>query len=414
VYRAPGRYEGTFVRERLVDMAARKLGLDPVDLRRRNLIARSEYPYATGTHALGSETVYDTGDPGRLLEQALDAIGFEGFRERQATWREQGETLLGLGVGMFVEKSGYGPWEYGRLEVSPAGDVVLYSGTAALGQGIDTVLSQVVAEELSIEPDELRVIHGETDRVPFGIGAFASRGAVVGGTAALVTAQRLKQKLLKLASHELEAAESDLELVAGAVQVRGTPFRRRTFGELAQAALPGQPLPEGMEPGLTESAVWDVDHMTYPAGACICTVEVDPASGGVTVLDVAVAYDIGRAINPTIVEGQIHGGVVQGIGGALLEEVRWDGDGQPLCTTFMDYLLPGATEAPRSLHVILDESTPTTLNPLGAKGAGEAGITGMGAAVANAVCDALAPEGAELLKLPITPADVRRAARSRA
>jgi CO/xanthine dehydrogenase Mo-binding subunit len=165
-----------------------------------------------------------------------------------------------------------------------------------------------------------------------------------------------------------------------------------------------------MEPGLTESAVWSVDHMTYPVGAVVATVEVDPGSGGVTVLDVAVAYDIGRAINPAIVEGQIHGGVVQGIGGALLEEVRYDADGQPLCTTFMDYLLPGAMEAPRSLHVILDESTPTTLNPLGAKGAGEAGITGMGAAIANAVSDALRPSGAEILKLPITPADVRRAA----
>jgi carbon-monoxide dehydrogenase large subunit/6-hydroxypseudooxynicotine dehydrogenase subunit gamma len=267
-----------------------------------------------------------------------------------------------------------------------------------------------VADELGAAPADVRVVHGETDRVPFGIGAFASRGAVVGGTAALVTAQRLRAKMLRLASHELEVSESDLELADNGVQVRGAPFRRRTFAELARAALPGEPLPEGMEPGLTESAVWSVDHMTYPSGACLCTVEVDPGSGGVSVLDVVVAYDIGRALNPTIVEGQIHGGVVQGIGGALLEEVRYDADGQPLCTTFMDYLLPGATEAPRSLRVILDETTPSELNPLGAKGAGEAGITGMGAAVANAVSDALAPAGGETTKLPITPADVRRAA----
>jgi carbon-monoxide dehydrogenase large subunit len=410
VYRAPGRYEGTFVRERLIDIAAHRIGLDPVELRRRNFIARSDYPYKVGTRALGSDTEYDTGDPGRLLDQALDAIGFDGFRQDQAARREAGGSPIGLGVGMFVEKSGYGPWEYGRIEVSPAGDVVLYSGMASVGQGIDTTLAQVVAEELGTQPGDVRVVHGETDRVPFGIGAFASRGAVVGGSAALLTAQRLKRKMLRIASHELEVSESDLEVADGAVHVRGAPFRRRTLADLARAAQPGQPLPDDMEPGLTESAVWSVDHMTYPVGAVVATVEVDPGSGGVTVLDVAVAYDIGRAINPAIVEGQIHGGVVQGIGGALLEEVRYDADGQPLCTTFMDYLLPGAMEAPRSLHVILDESTPTTLNPLGAKGAGEAGITGMGAAIANAVSDALRPSGAEILKLPITPADVRRAA----
>jgi carbon-monoxide dehydrogenase large subunit len=410
VYRAPGRYEGTFVRERLVDMAARRLGMDPIELRRRNMIQRSEYPYAVGTRALGSDTVYDKSDPLSLLEQAAEAIDAEGFRSRQAAARADGGPLLGLGVGMFVEKSGYGPWEYGRIEVSPAGEVVLYTGIAALGQGLATTLAQVVADELGAAPADVRVVHGETDRVPFGIGAFASRGAVVGGTAALVTAQRLRAKMLRLASHELEVSESDLELADNGVQVRGAPFRRRTFAELARAALPGEPLPEGMEPGLTESAVWSVDHMTYPSGACLCTVEVDPGSGGVSVLDVVVAYDIGRALNPTIVEGQIHGGVVQGIGGALLEEVRYDADGQPLCTTFMDYLLPGATEAPRSLRVILDETTPSELNPLGAKGAGEAGITGMGAAVANAVSDALAPAGGEITKLPITPADVRRAA----
>lgn len=410
VYRAPGRYEGTFVRERLIDMAARRLGMDPVELRRRNLIKAADMPYAVGTTALGSDTVYDSGDLPGLLEQGVAAIGYDDFRRRQAAERARG-THLGLGVGMFVEKSGYGPWEYGRLEVSPTGKVVLYSGVASLGQGVDTTLAQVVAEELTADLGDIHIVHGDTDRVPYGIGAFASRGAVVGCSTTLAATQKLKRKLLRLASHELEVAEPDLEVVAGGVQVRGAPFRRRTLGELAAAALPGRRLPDDMEPGLSESAIWNVDHMTYPGGACICTVEVDPACGGVDVLDVVVAYDIGRALNPMIVEGQIHGGVVQGIGGALLEEIRYDADGQPLCTSFMDYLLPGSMEAPRSVRVILDESTPSPLNPLGAKGAGEAGITGMGAAVANAVTDALSPFGAEILKLPITPADVRRAVR---
>ena len=413
VYRAPGRYEGTFVRERLLDMAARRLGMDPVEIRRRNVIAREEMPYAVGTRALGSDTVYDTGDPGRLLDQVVDAIGYDDVRRRQAG-EPEGRVRLGVGVTLFVEKSGYGPWEYGRIEVSPAGRVVLYSGVASVGQGIDTTLAQIVAAELGTEPSAVDVVHGDTDRVPFGIGAFASRGAVVGGTVSLAAAHKVKEKLLRVAGEELEVAESDLELVGGHVQVRGAPFRRLALGEIAAAMLPGERHSDADDPGLTASAVWSPEHMTYPGGACACTVEVDIGSGGIQVLDVAVAYDIGRAVNPLIVEGQIHGGVVQGIGGALLEEIRYDADGQPLCTSFMDYLLPGAMEAPHSIQIILDESTPTPLNPIGAKGAGEAGITGLGACVANAVSDALAPYGGEIMRLPIAPYDVRRIVRGAA
>jgi CO/xanthine dehydrogenase Mo-binding subunit len=406
VYRAPGRYEGTFVRERLVDIAARRLGIDPVDFRLRNLIRKDEMPYDTHTTALGSRTVYDSGDYAGLLRQALAAVGYEGVRARQRERR--GGPFLGIGVSCFVEKSGYGPWEYTRVEVSPAGEVVLYTGVSSLGQGISTTLAQVVASELKVGLEAIDVVYGDTDRVPFGIGAFASRGAVVGGSSAHAAVGKLKQKLFRLAAQELEAAEDDLELVEGGVQVRGVPARRLSLATLARAALPGRPLPDEMEPGLAASAVWNVDHMTYPGGACVCTVEVDAETGHVAVRDFAVAYDIGRAINPVIVEGQIHGGIAQGIGGALLEEIRYDEDGQPLCTSFMDYLLPSSMEVPTRISVILDESTPTPLNPLGAKGAGEAGITGVGACIANAVSDALQAFGVEITRLPITPAGLRR------
>jgi carbon-monoxide dehydrogenase large subunit len=406
VYRAPGRYEGTFVRERLVDIAAHRLGTDPVELRLRNLVTKEEMPYDAGTVAIGFATVYDSGDYPGLLRKAVEAIDYDAVRARQRA-RVDGP-YLGVGFSCFVEKSGYGPWEYTRVEVSPTGHVVVYSGVAALGQGLATTLAQVVAGELKIGLDEIDVVHGDTDRVPFGIGAYASRGAVVGGTSAFRAAGRLREKLFELAAHLLEASPDDLELVEGGVQVRGVPARRLSLAALATSSLPGNRLPEGMDPGLSASDVWTIDHMTYPGGAVACTVEVDIETGHIAVREVAVAYDIGRALNPVIVEGQIHGGIAQGIGGALLEQIRYDDDGQPLCTSFMDYLLPGSGEVPDRIAVILDESTPTPLNPLGAKGAGEAGITGVGACIANAVSDALQAFGVEITRLPIMPAEIRR------
>ena len=407
VYRAPGRYEGTFVRERLVDIVAHRLGIDPVELRMRNLVTKDEMPYDTGVKAIGHPTVYDTGDYPRLLQQAVEAIDYESMRVRRRE-RVDDSHRLGVGVSCFVEKSGYGPWEYARVEIAPSGHVAVYIGVSALGQGMVTTIAQIVAEELKVGLEEIDVVYGDTDRVPFGVGAYASRGAVVGGTVAYRATGRLKDKLFELAAHRLEASVDDLELVEGGVQVKGVPSRRLSLSALATAALPGNRLPDGMDPGLSASDVWTVDQMTYPGGAVACTVDVDVETGHVAVRDLAVAYDIGRAINPVIVEGQIHGGAVQGIGGALLEEIRYDDDGQPLCTSFMDYLLPGAGEAPARIVVILDETTPTPLNPLGAKGAGEAGITGVGACVANAVSDALLPFGAEVTRLPIRPSDVRR------
>ncbi len=413
VYRAPGRYEGTFVRERLVDMAAHRLGLDPVELRMRNFVQPEQMPYSTGASALGSPTVYDSGNYPSLLEQAVKAIGYHDLRAKQQAERDsnaQGHAhrYLGIGVSSFVEKSGYGPWEFARVEVSTSGEAVLFTGISSVGQGMSTALAQIVAEELTIEHTAVDVIYGDTDRVPFGVGAYASRGTVVGGSAALGAVRKVKDMVFALASEHLEASRDDLELAGGVVSVKGAPDRRVSLGDLAAAALPGRELPAEMEPGLAASNVWNTDHMTYPGGACACTVVVDVESGAVDVLDFVVAYDIGRAINPLIVEGQVHGGVVQGIGGALLEEMRYNEDGQPLCTSFMDYLLPTSMEAPRSIHTILDESTPSPLNPLGAKGAGEAGITGVGACIANAVSDALQPFGVEITKLPITHGDLRR------
>jgi CO/xanthine dehydrogenase Mo-binding subunit len=402
VYRAPGRYEGTFVRERLMDILAHRLDVDPEEFRRRNLITPEEMPYDTGVDMHG-QIVYDNGNYPRLLDLAVEAFDYERMRALQR--EERGSSRLGIGIGFFVEKAGLGPWEYSRVEITPSGRVLVYTGLSAVGQGMVTTLAQLAADELGVDESSVDVVYGVTDRVPYGIGTFASRGAVVGGTAVLGAIGKVKDKMRGLAALELEAAEDDIEFVDGGAQVRGVPASRLSLGELAAAALPGKSLPDGIEPGLGAGEAWIPDHMTYSGGVVICSVRVDVETGIVDVGDFVCSYDIGRAINPMLVEGQLEGGIVQGIGGALLEELRFDDEGQPLCTSFMDYLLPSSTNAPASVRIILDESTPSSLTPNGSKGAGEAGIAGAGAAVANAVSDAL---GAEVARVPISPADVRR------
>jgi carbon-monoxide dehydrogenase large subunit len=398
-YRGPGRYEGTFVRERLMDIAARTLGLDPVELRRRNLISPSEMPYEVAGALMNQPTVYDCGDYRSALDQALEAVGYVTARADQAAALREGR-YVGIGIGCVVEKAGLGPWEYARVEVDATGHVAVYSGVAAVGQGIETTLAQVCAAELNVPAETITVVHGDSAQVPFGVGGFASRGAAVALPAAMEAARKVRAKIFRVAAALLEAHADDLVLEGGAVHVRGVPDRRVTLRELARAAVPGPP---GMEPGLHATHFFEAPRMTYPYGTHVAVVEVDAETGCVALKKYAITYDVGRAVNPMIVDGQLVGALGQGIGGALLEELAYDENGQLLTTTLMDYLLPTAMEMPESTAVRILEETPTPLNPLGVKGVGEGGSSGAGAAIANAVADALGPLNVSVTSLPLSP-----------
>ena len=396
-YRSPGRFEANFVRERLIDMVAHRLGIDPADVRRRNLIRHEEMPYDLGKHPFHF-MVYDTGDFPAQFEQALERIGYEEIKTTCAEAKEDGRAM-GVGIGCFVETSGIGPWEYARVEVDNAGKVVLYSGCNSVGQGIATALSQIVADELQISIDDVRVVHGDTAKVPYGNGSNASRSTVMAGSAAVGASRKVKDKLLRLAAAALEIDSSDLILHDGKVVARGAPERSLGFADLAELALPGPALKNGIPPGISEEDFFATDKRPFPYGVHVAVVEVDRETGMIKILDYLVTEDVGRKINPMIIEGQMAGGLAQGIGGAFLEEFVYDEDGQPLATSFMDYLLPTAMEIPKA-QLISTEDFPSPHNPLGVKGAGEGGITAAGAALANAVSNAL---GVEVTRLPLKP-----------
>lgn len=396
-YRSPGRYEANFVRERLLDMASHQLGLDPAEVRRRNLILPEEMPYDHGKHPF-HYTVYDSGDLPGQLDAALHHMEYEELRQRCAVHRAQGRAM-GVGIGCFVETSGIGPWEYARVEVDNTGDVVLYSGVNSVGQGIATALSQIVADELCVSIDAVRVVHGDTAKVPYGNGSNASRSTVMGGSAAVGASRKVKEKLFRLASTELEIDVSDLMLADGRISVRGALERSLDFTALARLALPGPALAQGFTPGISEEEFFATDKRPFPYGVHVAVVEVDRETGMIKILDYLVMEDVGRKINPMLIEGQMAGGLAQGIGGALLEEFAYDEDGQPQSTSFMDYLIPTAMDVPRG-QFISTEDFPSPHNPLGVKGAGEGGITAAGAALANAVSDAL---GVEVTRLPLKP-----------
>jgi CO/xanthine dehydrogenase Mo-binding subunit len=396
-YRSPGRYEANFVRERLLDMVAHRLDLDPADVRRRNFIRREEMPYDHGRHPY-HYVVYDTGDFPGQFERALEQVGYERLTTTCADAKKEGRAV-GVGIGCFVETSGRGPWEYARVEVDNAGKVLLYSGCNSLGQGIATALSQIVADELEVSIDDVRVVHGDTAKVPFGNGSNASRSTVMAGSAAVGASRKVKEKLLRLASIALEIDSGDLFLRNGQVVARGAPERSISFDALARLALPGPALRTGIRPGISEEDFFVTDKRPFPYGVHVALVEVDRETGEIKILDYLVTEDVGKKINPMIIEGQMAGGLAQGIGGALLEEFVYDDAGQPLATSFMDYLMPTAMEMPKA-QFISTEDFPSPLNPLGVKGAGEGGITAAGAALANAVSNAL---GVEVTKLPLKP-----------
>ncbi len=404
-YRSPGRYEAAFVRERIMDLVAHRLGLDPAEVRRRNFVRPDQMPYDAGPHPY-HKVVYDSGNYPGLLEKALARIDYDRLRAACEAAKREGRAM-GIGLGCFVETSGLGPWEYARIEIDRAGKVVLYSGCASLGQGVETVLAQIVADELKVPFEDVRVVHGDTDLVPFGVGSNASRTTVMAGSAAFKAAQKVKQKLLGVAAQAFEIDPDDLLLADGRISVRGAPERSLTLAEVVRLAAPGSALKSGIAPGITEADFFASDRRPFPYGVHIALVEVDRETGLVKVLKYLLAEDIGRAINPMLVEGQMVGGLAQGLGGALLEEFVYDANGQSLSTSFMDYLIPTAMEVP-NVDLLLSEEAPSPLNPLGVKGAGEGGIAAAGGALANAVSDAI---GAEVTRLPMKPEYVLELAR---
>jgi carbon-monoxide dehydrogenase large subunit len=409
-YRGYYRAEATFALERAMDVLAGDLSLDPVELRRRNLIAADDLPFTTATGE-----VYDTGDYAQTLEVALREIRYDDRRSEQRARRANGgPRLLGVGVATFVWRSSFpsmpgptprlelfvGGWDTTAVRVERTGGVTVRTGASPHGQGLANALATIVAERLDVDVTDVTVISGDTDATPYGIGSAGSRALVVAGSATALAAERVQHKAIELAAHLLEASPDDLEWRDRGVEVRGTPTRRFELYDLARVANQGG-LPAGMEPGLEATASFDPENFTYPCGTHACVVEVDADTGEVRVVDYVAVDDCGRLISPRIVEGQVHGGVAQGIAQALLEEAVYDEHGQLLTGSFALYGIPSAAELPR-FHVTQLE-TPTPRNPLGAKGAGEAGTIGAPAAVVNAVLDALSPLGVRHLDMPLTP-----------
>lgn len=404
-YRSPGRYEGTFARERLVDKIARELGLDPSAVRRTNFIPAEQMPYERPIQAMGTHLVHDSGDYALLLRKTEERFDFAGIRAEVDARRAAGE-IVGFGYGFFVEKSGIGPAEGARVSVDVSGHVTIRSGASSVGQGVDTVNAQIVADRLGISHEEIRVVRGRTDQFEYGRGAFATRLAVMVGSALVVATDNLVDKAVRVAARHLLCSTEEVELRDGRVSRLDDPTASLGLGEIAQLL---DPVGAGLlkeEPGLSADGWFRTDHMTYPYGLHAAVVSVDRGTGHLDVERFIVGYDVGRALNPTLVEGQIAGGAAQGIGGALYEEFLYDDDGTPLCTTFIDYLIPTVREVP-DVEILVTEDAPSPLNPLGVKGAGEGGTTAAAAAIGSAVDDALRVSDA-IVAVPIRPGLVRR------
>jgi CO/xanthine dehydrogenase Mo-binding subunit len=400
-YRAPGRYETTFVRERLVDAIAAQLGMDRIEVRRRNTISAAEMPYPRPLEALGEEIHYDTGDYVGLLDKLFAKIDWDKLNADVKQRKAAGE-LVGIGVAMFVEKSGLGPTDGVKISIDTSGAVEVLTGGASIGQGFETVMAQVAADVLGVDYRHCRVIHGQTDRIPFGIGAHASRATVMTASATHIAALNVRAKALEVAAELLQTTPDALDIIDGEVVRRDRSTGPSiSLGKIAQNLAPGTKTLGERAPGLSAEGWFKTEHQVYPYGSHVAVVRVDRDTGGVAVEHYAIAYDIGRAINPALVKGQIVGGFAQGLGGALFEEFTYSERGDPLAVTFADYLLPAMHETPTP-DVLLREDYTTPLNPLGIKGAGESGITGVGAAIASAIDDAIGIPGA-VRELPVTP-----------
>jgi aerobic carbon-monoxide dehydrogenase large subunit len=405
-YRAPGRFESTFVRERLLDAIAEKFDLDRVEVRRRNLIAKHEMPYARPLDTLGTDIVLDSGDYAGLLDKALAAIEWPQLRDRLAARRDAGE-LVGAGVALFVEKSGLGPFDQVKVGIDADGMVEVVCGSASVGQGMETVIAQICADALGVDYRRIRVVHGRTDRIEYGMGAFASRVTVMTGEATRIAACAVKAKAIEVASELLQAPVAILDVVDGEiVRTDAAAGPSIGLGAIARALSPGSNFRRGRPPGLSAEGWFHTEHMNYPYGVHIAVTRVDRETGAVDIERYLVAYDVGKAVNPMLIEGQIVGGCAQGIGGTLLEEFLYDERGEPLSVTLADYLIPTAREIP-PVEVIICEDAPSPLNPMGLKGAGEGGTNAVGAAIAAAIDDALGERSA-VTELPITPQRLKR------
>ncbi|MFY9601842.1 MAG: xanthine dehydrogenase family protein molybdopterin-binding subunit [Pseudolabrys sp.] len=395
-YRTPGRYESTFVRERLLDAIAAKVGVDKVEIRKRNLINKSAMPYTLGLDTLGTQIVYDSGDYAMLLDKALKAAGWDDLQKQLGERRKNGETV-GAGVAMFVEKSGLGPFDTVRVEIKPDGKIEVITGVASIGQGVETVIAQICADTLGVDYANIRVTHGQTDRIARGMGAFASRVTVMCGEATRLAADKLRTRVLEAAAELMQSRADALDIVNGDIVRAHGPGPSMPLAELAQT------LPDG----LSAEDTFESTHMVYPYGVHVAAVRVDTDTGNVAIERYVIAYDIGKAVNPKLVEGQIAGGMAQGVGGALLEEFRYDENGEPLSVTFADYLMPTAREVPE-ISILVSEDAPSPLNPLGLKGAGEGGANPVGAVIASAIDDALQRPGL-VTQLPVTPQRLKAA-----
>lgn len=412
-YRGAGRPEATYVVERIMDRVARELGLDPVKLRKKNFPKPKEFPFATATGLM-----YDSGNYQGALNKGLRLAGYQKWRGEQKKLRRRGR-YIGIGLSTYVEICAMGPsaampaggWESGAVRVEPTGKVTVLTGISPHGQGQETSFAQIVADELGVDFDDIAVIHGDTAIVPSGIGTFGSRATAVGGTAVLQAAEKVKDKAREIAAHLLEADPDDLVFADGRFSVKGVPRKGISLQQIALEAHLAKNLPKKMEPGLSATSVFEPSNFTFPFGTHICVVEVDPKTGAIQILKYVAVDDCGKVINPLLVDGQIHGGIVQGLGQALLEEVVYDEEGQILSGSLMDYALPKAEDVPR-LELSRTE-TPTPVNPLGVKGVGEAGTIGSTPAVVNAVVDALAPFGVTHIDMPLKPEKIWRLCREK-
>ena len=413
--RGAGRPEASFMLERLVDVAARRLGIDPVEIRRKNFIQPDQFPYQTPV-----ALEYDTGDYEPTLDLVLELSDWAGFEARRDEAKSRGK-LRGIGLSTFLEACGIAPsavagalgaraglFEVGQVRVHPTGSVTVYTGSHSHGQGHETVFAQIVAEGLGIGIDQVEVVHGDTAQVPFGMGSYGSRSGAVGGSAIYEAMQKIIKKGITIAAHLMEASEADVVFEDGRFTVAGTD-KSLGLADVSLAAYVPHNYPEGLEPGLDETAFYDPKNFTFPAGAHVAEVEIDPETGVVELVAVSCADDVGRILNPMIVEGQLHGGVTHGIGQALMEHCKYDDSGQLLTGSYMNYCMPRAADVPffKTGHNI----TNCTHNPLGVKGVGEVGSIGITPAVINAVVDALAHLGVEHMDMPATPERVWRTIR---
>ncbi|MEP7202674.1 MAG: molybdopterin cofactor-binding domain-containing protein, partial [Ilumatobacteraceae bacterium] len=415
-YRGAGRPEATYAIERAMDTLASKMGVDPVELRRRNFIRKEQFPYTAF-----SGLVYDSGDHDAAATKALGLADYDGVRARQKTQNVEGAgKRLGIGVSTYFEMCGLAPsrvlaslnyvaggWEAATVRVLPTSKIQVVTGTSPHGQGHETAWSMIVAEKMGVSPDDVDVLHSDTAIAPLGLDTYGSRSLAVGGVAIAMACDKVIDKATKIAAHQLEADEADLEFVGGAFTVKGSPDRSMPLASIAFEAFTAHNLPDGLEPNLECQVTYDPPNFSWPFGTHICTVEVDTETGQVDVLQYVAVDDCGVQVNPLIVDGQVHGGVIQGLAQALYEEAVFDSDGNLKTSTLAEYLVPAASDVPSITlgHTV----TPSPTNQLGVKGIGEAGTIGAAPAVINAIVDALSGLGITDVPMPASPHNVWKA-----